>query len=365
MDLLGDYGSDSGSEPSSPTIARAGPSTSAAPAPPPASTFQPLSTAPATAQPLGNALSSLPLPTSERAPLFSGLPMPAIRRKRITAKFSCGIDYGDAPQGATDDKDDALPASKRLKSGPSKGASLSSFLPPPKNPGRMKSNGNGGGGNSGPVLGSGFGGLDDDIVPGAEDLSGMFLGRGDGDAREGEGGGVYDAYGSGQRTIGGAGPSSAQPQSQSQSQSHHIRGFHEGQEYIYDTITGQYYYPDNGAAQHAQQASADAMLEAALAAESRGGGGGIQFKEVSGAQLRYMDPGQRAELNALRSAFGDDYESRLKSDAAKVGAVSKLAKKKHQLASLYVQAKDQELEDMEKRATGAKTKAETQRKYGW
>ena len=78
-----------------------------------------------------------------------------------------------------------------------------------------------------------------------------------------------------------------------------------------------------------------------------------------------MDPGQRAELNALRSTFGDDYENKLKSDAAKVGAVSKLAKHKHQLASLYVQAKEQELEDMEKRTTGAKSKAETARKYGW
>jgi proline-rich protein PRCC len=78
-----------------------------------------------------------------------------------------------------------------------------------------------------------------------------------------------------------------------------------------------------------------------------------------------MAPGQRAELTAMRSALGDDYEARLKSDASKVGNVSKTAKRKHQLSSLYVQSKEQELEDMEKRATGAKTKSETQRKYGW
>ena len=92
---------------------------------------------------------------------------------------------------------------------------------------------------------------------------------------------------------------------------------------------------------------------------------GINFKEISGASLRYMDPGARAEADGIRSALGADYESRLRADAAKMGNVSKMARRRHQLSSLYVQAKEQELEQLEKRATGMKTKAETQRKYGW
>ena len=371
MDLLANYGSGSESEPDSPVALRPGPSSSA-PIPPPTQPIQPHSAASNATQPLVDALSSLPVPASERAPLFPGLPMPVMRRKRITAKFSCGIDYGDAPKGTVDDADEDIPASKKFKKGPGIGASLTSFLPPPKNSNRMKSSTTGGGhgggeGGSfgGPVLGGGYNGLDvdEDIVPGAEDPSGMFLGKGDGDVQEGEDDYSYNG-GLGQAPL--PLPSSTAPQPR------HIRGVHDGQEYIYDTVTGQYYYPDpdsNTEQQQQQQgaSSADAMLAAALSAETRGGGGGggIQFKEVSGARLRYMDPGQRAELNALRSTFGDDYENKLKSDAAKVGAVSKLAKHKHQLASLYVQAKEQELEDMEKRTTGAKSKAETARKYGW
>lgn len=43
----------------------------------------------------------------------------------------------------------------------------------------------------------------------------------------------------------------------------------------------------------------------------------------------------------------------------------KLAKRKHQIGSLYAHAKLKELEDFERRAAGMKTKAETQSKYGW
>jgi hypothetical protein len=342
MDLLGGYGSDSGSEPDSPK-APAGPISAAplAPSLAPAS----LTSAP---EPLVNSvstLSDLPAPASTRAPLFSGLPVPAIRRKRNTAKFSCPIDFGDVPKGEIDDDDeDAGPAAKRMKrvgaGGGNKGMSIADFLPAPVHTTREAPTTNLNDKNEKQLLGGG--GMayeDDDIVPGAEDLTGMYLGKGDGEPAD-EGGDI---------------PAHPAP---APAQETHIRGVYDGQEYIYDTATGQYYYPDpNAAAQqnYIEPANTDAA----------GLPGGIQFKEISGAQLRHMAPGQRAELNALRSALGDDYEAKLKSEAAKVGAVSKSAKRKNQLSSLYVQAKEQELEDMEKRTSGSKTKAETQRKYGW
>lgn len=42
-----------------------------------------------------------------------------------------------------------------------------------------------------------------------------------------------------------------------------------------------------------------------------------------------------------------------------------MAKRRHQIGSLYHYAKQKELEQLESRAQGSKSKAETQRKYGW
>jgi proline-rich protein PRCC len=47
------------------------------------------------------------------------------------------------------------------------------------------------------------------------------------------------------------------------------------------------------------------------------------------------------------------------------GDPSKMAKRRHQISSLYHYTKQKELEQLEVRAAGSKTKAETQRKYGW
>jgi proline-rich protein PRCC len=370
MDLLGGYGSDSGSEPDSPKAPAAATALISAAPPPRTLPTAPLTSASERVETGVSTLSDLPAPASARAPLFSGLPMPAFRRKRITAKFSCPIDYGGAPTSTggineDDDDDDLEPAVKRMKrsgtGGGNKGMSIADFLPAPKNTkgppagefgNNEKALGNGGGGGGG-----GDGKMayeDDDLVPGAEDLTGMYLGKGDGEPAD-EGGDILEQ----QPPMLGAAAPTTQPQ--------HIRGVYDGQEYIYDTATGQYYYPDPEYNLSNEPTTTNHNINNTSYNATDVGGlpGGIQFKEISGAQLRHMDPGQRAELNALRSALGDDYESKLKSEAAKVGAVSKLAKRKHQLSSLYVQAKEQELEDMEKRSSGAKTKAETQRKYGW
>jgi len=344
MELLGGYGSDSGSE-LEPPQSLVAPISSAPP-------VQTLARAPRTSapEPLINGistLSDLPEPTSERTPLFSGLPMPATRRKRITAKFSCPIDYGDVPASHANDNDQehAVKRMKRGGVGGNKGMSIADFLPAPKNtkapPSSIVENKNE------KVLGGGMSYEDDDIVPGAEDVTGMYLGKGEGEPAD-EGGDLVELP-----TVGLPGGAAA-------GQSH-VRGVYDGQIYIYDTITQKYYYPDPNVSAAPQEYNHTQPIDTA----SGNLPGGIQFKEISGAQLRHMGPGQRAELNAMRSALGDDYENKLKSEAAKVGAVSKSAKRKNQLSSLYVQAKEQELEDMEKRTSGAKTKAETQRKYGW
>lgn len=92
---------------------------------------------------------------------------------------------------------------------------------------------------------------------------------------------------------------------------------------------------------------------------------GVSIKEISGASLRGHGTETIADTSGMRAALGDEYEMKLRSEAARVGNVSKMAKRKNQLSSLFVNAKAQEIEQMEKQASGVKTKTETQRKYGW
>lgn len=152
-----------------------------------------------------------------------------------------------------------------------------------------------------------------------------------------------------------------------------------------------------------------------------------------------MAPGQRAEANALRSAFGSDYEAKLRQEAGALGwggragagggcipaagplvslvtawawgcahggatgplsasslpwhpapeaaspttlaflpyaplppstlppgpDPSKLAKRRHQIGSLYHAAKQQELQQLDMRTLGKEAKGNAARKYGW
>lgn len=228
-----------------------------------------------------------------------------LRHKRIMAKFTCPIDYGDDlvgdDEGGTySDEESRLMKKKRLAAhtGGPNATSLVKLLPPPQmalpasvKESRMKVDSDD----------------DADYIPGLEDRTGMTFGQGEG------------SYG---------------PLGEEHELQHDFPHQHDG--VSYSTVT-----------ERTQDTN------------------GINFKEISGADLRYMDPGARAEADGIRSALGADYESRLRADAAKMGSVSKMARRRHQLSSLYVQAKEQELEQLEKRATGMKTKAETQRKYGW
>ena len=93
---------------------------------------------------------------------------------------------------------------------------------------------------------------------------------------------------------------------------------------------------------------------------------GVHIKEISGAALRSQSVSSSiADQSGMRAALGAEYENKLRSEAGRVGNVSKLAKRKNQLSSLFVDAKSQELDLIEKQAMGMKTKAETQKKYGW
>lgn len=92
---------------------------------------------------------------------------------------------------------------------------------------------------------------------------------------------------------------------------------------------------------------------------------GVNVKEISGAELRGHGALMGTEGSGMRAALGAEYDNKLRAEAARVGGVSKLAKRKNQLSSLFQSAKSQEIEQMEKQASGIKTKAETQKKYGW
>ncbi|KAK2080139.1 hypothetical protein QBZ16_002535 [Prototheca wickerhamii] len=68
--------------------------------------------------------------------------------------------------------------------------------------------------------------------------------------------------------------------------------------------------------------------------------------EINASQLRQGAPGRVAEASALRTALGPGYEARLRQEAGP--DIGKVAKRKHQLTSLYQQSKAQELEQLEK-----------------
>lgn len=296
-------------------------------------------------------LTDLPAPlTTYTAPLFSGLPSsnPSLgiatsrnkiskKKKKLIARFGVPIDYGDAvlPSEESDDDGTAFVGQKNhmKKKSDKKGdqlhgttamMSMSSFLPPPT------------------TIPTPHGVIDN---PGVEAATAAVIDNNN--------------------------PLEMQTQ--------YIEGEYQGQRYMYDPSTGQYYYPD-----HHQPSTIDALYTIAGASPITTANDatssmvnnvmvddklqlppGIQFKEISGAALRHMEPAARAEIDAVRSALGPDYEERLRKDASKVGNISKLAKRKHQLSSLYVHAKDQELEELEKGTGKNKSRASTMKKYGW
>ena len=81
--------------------------------------------------------------------------------------------------------------------------------------------------------------------------------------------------------------------------------------------------------------------------------------------MQAVAPHQRAEMEAVRSALGSEHAKQLQAATAGKHEPSKRQKQRHQINSLYHQAKVTELQDMERKLQGNKSKAETAAKYGW
>lgn len=297
MDLLTGYGSASDADSGASDV----PEPVAPSAVPPASSGPPE---------VAQQLSNLPQPSQNKKPLFSGIPLPARKRRRLVAKFSCPIDFGEIDLPDSDGEEDA-----------------------------------GAGGAGGSKAANDRDGLISELLPAPRNAKDGARGRLEVDARVGSAGGEAEYA---------AEPHAAPEPMPMGNEAYRVGAVPQytvDQQYGYDAATGQYTSVAPNPAKALGANPSIEALEAAVAAEQARIGasaGGIQFKEVSGAELRYMDPAARAEASALRSALGGDYEQRLKSEAGKVGEINKLAKRKHQLASLFVQAKAQELDDMEK-----------------
>lgn len=86
------------------------------------------------------------------------------------------------------------------------------------------------------------------------------------------------------------------------------------------------------------------------------------IREISGADVLGRASTQLDTVTSLKIAMGAEYARKIRAEA---GDVSKMERRKHQITSLYHQAKMAELEMLDARASGQKSKAETARKYGW
>jgi hypothetical protein len=63
----------------------------------------------------------------------------------------------------------------------------------------------------------------------------------------------------------------------------------------------------------------------------------LRGRQVDQKALKYVNPTAKAEANAARAAFGADYEATLRREAGP--QPDRLARRKHQISSLYHQAK--------------------------
>lgn len=89
----------------------------------------------------------------------------------------------------------------------------------------------------------------------------------------------------------------------------------------------------------------------------------LPVKEISQAELTRGREHLVQTKSITGMAFGPDYEAKLRRDAGEKPEARLRAK--HQIGALYWQSKQTELQVLEGRLTGMKTKAETQAKYGW
>ena len=93
-------------------------------------------------------------------------------------------------------------------------------------------------------------------------------------------------------------------------------------------------------------------------------GSGIQFKEINAKDLRYVEPAKAAAAPTLKSILGQEFANKLRAEADSFGGTS-LAKKKHQIGTLFATARANELNILDGKSQAMKSKSETQSKYGW
>lgn len=150
-------------------------------------------------------------------------------------------------------------------------------------------------------------------------------------------------------------------------------GYGDGGYVGYDAAQHQQQYAGAGDAYGPGQPDGNTMLAAAMAADTGRGGFGaadpfagmnIEFKEVNQKTLTYVDPARLAANQGKRQALGKEHELQLRREAD-AAEPQKLAKRKHQISSLYHASKLKELEMLSDHGQTLKTKRETQAKYGW
>ncbi|KAG1670170.1 hypothetical protein FOA52_000882 [Chlamydomonas sp. UWO 241] len=281
-------------------------------------------------------------------------------------------------QAASDSEEEesATQAAKRLKGVGKPKVKLTDYLPAPKNAGEGNMLGGGTGGGPGKRPAAAAAKLPPDFFGGGADGgSAGGSGRGAyGGGGGGGGGGGNEAY----RIDDGAATGAAAVQ-------------HPADAYTVDAgpslAPADYasYYPatahNSGGPSKSWDGSGGSGGSGAQQKAGGGGGGGkkplaadefelpvelagVQFKEVSQASLRYVAPGQAAEQGGLASALGSDYANQLRAQAATCKGTGK-ANQKHQIGTLLHNAKMAEIDMLEGKSRGMKTKRETQAKYGW
>jgi proline-rich protein PRCC len=77
----------------------------------------------------------------------------------------------------------------------------------------------------------------------------------------------------------------------------------------------------------------------------------IQFQEVDASRLKHVDPARREANEGMRAALGTGYAAALRAQAAPFEG-DKMAKRKHQIGTLFHNAKMKELEILENRWGG-------------
>ncbi|KAG2502247.1 hypothetical protein HYH03_000733 [Edaphochlamys debaryana] len=124
---------------------------------------------------------------------------------------------------------------------------------------------------------------------------------------------------------------------------------------------------EEGGGAGAPQGTPEELIAAALRAEAeragkRGKGGArpgeVKVVEIKAKDLTHMDPAAAAAAQSTREALGSEYAMALRRSAQPFEG-SKTAKRKHQIGTLLFNARMQELDMMEKRGQGQKSKAET------